>query len=93
MPDLASLQAMIGDLDGYIGRRAAGLADQRVADVRADCARQVEMAVENADLRVADLAGRCQRAEDVAAELRRRDEIRERVVAGLRAELEARTHA
>jgi hypothetical protein len=61
MPDLATLKAMIADLDGYIDRRAHDIAVPLVAQAEADAMAQVLAAERDAE-----------RWKDLNDELRRR---------------------
>jgi hypothetical protein len=67
------LRAMIADLDGYIGRRAAEVAEPLIAAAKAA-----------ADARVAEAECGLQRAQDLVAELRRVLEYRDRQLARFR---------
>jgi hypothetical protein len=85
MPPEQKLRTMIADLDGYIDRRAAELAEQRVADVAADCIRQVEIA----NGRTGEAEADAQRWKDCNTELRRRLEGLDRGLARSRALVES----
>lgn len=71
---LDRLAVMIADLDGYISRRAAELAVPLADAARAEAAK----AVTAAEARIEELEGDLLRATDLAAELRRHVDARNR---------------
>ena len=75
-----TLAAMIADLDGYIERHAAELAEPKIDVAQAAAAKEVRLA-----------RLETQRQEDLVKELRRRLIAQERIAGRLRAEAEGRS--